>query len=226
MVAPVLAGLATIPVRRGGLERCLAALRPQVDRLHVVCHDVKEPPPEVREYADEWVCMPDAMGSAAKLIWAREWDGIYLACDDDMLYPPDYAEVMRSWVEKWERKALVTCHARVIPPRYTTFPDAKVIGRLLDRNDGGWANYPGGGAMAFHTDLRIPMGWPKNSEETVLAVWAQRRKVPIWLVPHEADWLQYLDPPGDTIWDQNKRTRFARHDEQLGIYQGWTVHRP
>lgn len=214
-------------------EWTLASLRPQVDRLAVYCNRMVEPPQIVRDLADVWICDPsNSRGSGAKLHWADEWDGLYLACDDDLAYPVEYARVMASWVEHWGRKALVTCHGRVLKSDARRFKDATFTAHALrDTPEGQWLNYPGGCALAFDTSLDVPADLPGQSvEEAGLAVWAQAHGVPIWLVPHTAQWLTYLLPlsHAHTIWNEEVATNFARRNAVLAPQgaKGWTVHQP
>jgi hypothetical protein len=200
-------------------------------------------PPEVKALADAWVLDPDnPSGSATKLQWANTWDGLYLGCDDDLAYPPDYADVMAAWVDHWAGQALVTTHGRILRPRARSFLHADFAAKTLDDvARGRWVNYPGGCGLAFDTRLGVPTHVPgRNTEEPGLAVWAQRVGVPIWLVAHPADWLTYLldrtaplepdpDQPGYTIWAEESAGKFANRDALLaaqGRTRGWTVHRP
>lgn len=228
---PILAALATVPGRTSALAACLDSLRPQVDAIRVVCHDMTEPPPVVRSLADTWICERDTRGSAAKLHWARDWNGIYLGCDDDWIYPADYAETMAEWVARWESRALVVGHGRVLTPRSTGFLDASLAAAPRTMTTGQWLNYPGACALAFDTSLGVPDRVPgKNLEEAHLAVWAQRYRVPIWLVPHAADWLTYvLDTDTPTIWADEKSAQFANRNAVIAPWsqsRGWTVQQP
>lgn len=215
MPARVLAALATVPGREAALAECLASLRPQVDLLKVVCHDTTEPPPVVRDLADEWLCEPDSRGSAAKLHWARSHTGLYLGCDDDLRYPPDYVAVMDRWVKRWKGRALVTCHGRILAKRSRSFTDVLAAHAPRQRTPGRWLNYPGGCAMAFDTRLNVPDRVPgKNLEEAWLAVWAHEHFIPIWLVPHGPDFLAYLLNGKNlpTIWDAERGAGFANRN--------------
>jgi hypothetical protein len=229
-VPQILAVLATVPGREAALVQCLLSLRPQVTRLHVVCNGMEEPPASVRTFADDWICEPvDRAGSAAKLAWADRWTGLYLGCDDDFLYPPDYVATMQRWIRRWKGRAIVTCHGRVLKPEAVSFTDVQSAAAPQQQNRGGWINYPGGCAIAFDTRLRVPATVPgKNLEEAHLAVWAQQHRVPIWLVPHAAGWLRYLlnDTKLPTIWDAEKGARFANRNAVLGPQGaiGWRVH--
>ena len=210
------------------LAVALASLRGQVDVLAVVCHDMAEPPACVKAVADLWVCEPDTRGSAAKLHWARSWDGYYLACDDDFMYPTDYAATMRRWVDAHARRALVVGHGRVLREDAKTFLQAEWFAAPRQANVGGWVNYPGCCALAFHTDLRVPDRVEgKSMEEPQLARWAQWTQTPIWLVPHAADWLQYLLPESaPTIWAEEKGNGFAARNAVIAQQGRWAVHTP
>jgi hypothetical protein len=227
---PTLAALATVPGREAALETCLRSLRPQVDEIRVVCHDVAEPPAIVKELADAHVCERDRRGSAAKLHWADKWTGLYLGCDDDLEYPTDYVERMRGRVQRWKGRAIVTCHGRILKPASTTFLDVEAAWAPQQENPGAWINYPGGCAIAFDSRLALPALVPgKNLEEAHLAVWAQRRAVPIWLAAHEAGWLRYLlnGTKLPTIWAEEKAARFANRNrvlEPIGNGPGWKVY--
>lgn len=227
---PILAALATIPGRGEALGACLRSLRPQVDELRVICHDMEEAPEVVRELADSWICEPDVRGSAAKLHWTSTWAGLYLGCDDDFEYPADYANTMLRWVRRWRGKALVVGHGRVLTARSTGFLDVSAAAAPRTKTMGTWLNYPGACALAFDTRLNVPDRVPgKNLEEVHLAVWAQENSVPIWLVPHAANWLDYrLEEGLPTIWAEEKGAGFQNRNVVIAArsaIQEWTVHR-
>ncbi len=213
----ILAALATIPGREATLAQCLASLRPQVDVLRVICHDVQAPP-AAAALADEVVCIPDTAGSAAKLRWARAWKGTYLACDDDFLYPPDYVATMTDVLARYGGQALVTCHGRILTPHTKGFLDCTKKWPPQEETVAAWINYPGACALAFDTKLRVPSTVPgKNLEEVHLAVWAQQNRVPIALVPHAKGWLKYLlaEKEGPTIWQAEKSVGFKNRNAVL-----------
>lgn len=224
-----LAVLATVKGRETALRSCLASLRPQVDELRVICHDMTSPPDAVLEFGADFVCTPDVSGSAAKLKYADTWKGLYLGCDDDLEYPSDYVATMDRWVKRWKGRALVTCHGRVLKPRARGFLDVLAASSPQQANNGAWLNYPGGCAMAFDTRLSVPPFVPgKNLEEAHLAVWAQRLRVPIWLVPHGAGWLRYLleGTTLPTIWAEEKGAQFANRNavlEEISAGDSWRV---
>jgi len=218
-----LAVVVTMPGRP--LEQVLASLRPQVDELAVYCNGFKSVPKSAA-IADHVRCdLANSVGASGKFFLSRQWEGIYLACDDDLCYPPDYVERMRDAVRQFDGRALVTCHGRVLDAG--CFEAAEETYRALDDCPGRWLNYPGSCALAFDTWLRVPDVFPKNNEESALAVWAQRRGVPIWLLPHCAGWLETLLPPkydGPTVWKAEKAAGFANRNAMLSQIADWPVH--
>lgn len=226
----ITAALATIPGREAALETCLRSLRPQVDSLRVVCHNMAEPPAAVRALADIWVCEPDQYGSAAKLRWARDVHGLYLGCDDDLEYPPDYAQSMLRWVRRWKGRAICAVGGWVFEGNARRYPDeAQQLGYPIGGNLGRWVNYPIAAGLAFDTRLNVPSRVPeKNQEEAYLAIWAQRYRVPIWLVPKPKGWLRWLlerSDPGPTIWASEREDGYSvrRRLTAEPASRGWTV---
>lgn len=226
----IIACLATIPGREESLAKCLASLRPQVDEIRVICHDVEDPPDVVRELADEWICEPDRFGSAAKLRWSREVSGLYLGCDDDLLYPPDYTETMLRWVRRWRGRAICAIGGRVFEGNANTYPtDGRQAGYPIGGNAGEWVNYPNAAGIAFDTRLNVPSIIPeKNQEEAYLAIWAQANAVPVWLVPKPKGWIRWLlEPknPGPTIWESERSSGYQERQRLMAepSARGWTM---
>lgn len=233
----VLAALATIPSRERFLPRVLASLRPQVDVLCVYLNTYTDAPACVRELADHYVCDPENKGAEAKLFWSNkpsfspaEDDGFfYLSCDDDLVYPPNYADTMCREVDRWSGRAIVTCHGRVYRPDATHWSHVipSSVGLFYKRVNGGWwVNYSGTGVMAFHTGrVPVPNQWSqRNILDAQLAVWAQRERVPMWLAPHDARWIKPLaliDPSG--IFRSSCRESHARRGALISSTK-WELH--
>ena len=111
------ASLASIPERERSLRQTVASLLPQIDRLGVYLngygsvpdflHDPRIDVARSQEHGDR--------GDAGKMFWTDAGDfDYYLACDDDIIYPPDYAERMVAAIEQYGRRALVGCHGALL----------------------------------------------------------------------------------------------------------------
>lgn len=229
-----IAALATIPARGHLLEQVLLRLRPQVDCLAVYLGQYQEVPECVTRLADQWLLDPqDAHGSEGKLAWTRSFDGLYLSVDDDMLYPTDYRMRMQREVERTDCRTFVAIQGARFPETFTSFTDSKIMWMRWNQHHrhGRWLSMPAGGFTAHHTSLYVPDVWPeRNADDHQLAVWAQEKQVPVWGMPHTANWLTYLLPLKDksvyTIYREEKSTGFARRNRILSTISHWKLHQP
>ena len=222
-----LAALAAIPGRDP--LPTLRSLRSQVDRLCLYWNGPETAlPAGTRAIADEVRINPANGGSVRKLAWASEWDGLYLACDDDLIYPPDYAAVMGHAVQRWDGRALVVAQGRRLHPDATTYADCDLAGRALASVAvGAWLNYPGACALAFDASVvpvgDAPMPYP-NQEQECLALWAQQTQTPIWLVAHVAGWIQPVPAVGATLWQQAVARGHDTENRLIASGRPWRVH--
>lgn len=216
-----LAALATIPRRVELLEQTLASLRPQVDRLHVYLngYDLDKVPACVHEYADAFAFSATNEGAERKFWWADKHDGIYLSCDDDIVYPDNYVATMTAALA--EHGGIVTAHGRTYLGRPETVHNVVPgsIGIYHRRIDNGHpVNHGGTGVMCWDTrEVSMPTAWPlKNIADMQVAVWAQLEGVPMWLIAHQANWLKSgaLHDP-ESIWHASRVDGHRRRSELL-----------
>lgn len=225
-----LAALASIPSRSHLLPQTLASLRPQVDTLCVYLNGYEAAPSCVLELADHHVLDPVNSGAERKLHWADKHDGLYLSCDDDLLYPRDYARRMGEAVSDWGGTAICTAHGReyegsprdvhdVVPGSVGTYAMTVAHGRLI--------NHGGTGVMAWDAGkVHVPTEWgQRNIADMQVALWAQQAGVPMYLVPHSGTWIGSLamnDPRG--LWRKSVKEGHARRNGLLRTRQWyrWT----
>jgi hypothetical protein len=229
----VLAALASIPSRAHLLPRVLESLRPQVDRLHVYLNGYDSVPESVGEFADNYVLDPTNKGAERKLHWSSSHTGVYLSCDDDFCYLRGYVATMLDAVARWDGRAIVSAHGRTYLGQPAGWHNVapKSIGNIhKDVPSGRWINHGGSGVMAWDTRIvPVPSEFPEsNLVDAQIATWAQRARVPMWLVPHPARWLHalaYLDAKG--IFKQSQRDGHKRRSEIIrrhGVEHGWQLY--
>lgn len=223
-----LAAVASLPGRP--LARVLRSLRPQVDELAVYLNGYPEVPSYVRELGCHWVRDDINQGSSAKLRWANRWGGYYFACDDDLIYPPDYVGRLLIELQLWDDQAIVTACGRTLRTHPASWYDwvgqASYIAAVPVAR---WINYLGGCAFAFHVKRGLPTNIiPSNEEEAVLSVWAQRKGVPIRLVQRPYDWPERipLAPGSFTLYDAARQDGFETRSMIIRSWDPWTVHEP
>ena len=216
-----LAALATIPRRVHLLERALASLRPQVDRLHVYLNGyyLDQLPACVLEYADAFGFSGQNEGAERKFWWADKHEGIYLSCDDDIVYPDNYVATMKAALA--EHGGIITAHGRTFLGRPATVHNVEPgsIGIYHRRIDNGHpVNHGGTGVMCWDTrEVAMPTEWAlQNTADMQVAIWAQNESVPMWLIAHQANWLTSgaLHDP-ESIWHASRVDGHRRRSDLL-----------
>jgi len=200
------ASLASIPERAELLERTVASLLPQVDRVGVYLNGwdtvpafLERPRVDVARSQEH-----GRRGDAGKFFWADAGDFDYqLTCDDDLIYPPDWAESLVQGAERHHRRALVGMHGARLGEQPQDYHRSLVSRfRCLDAVDGEHAVHVlGTGALCWHRSLALDPAIFKhpNMADLWLAAWAQREAVPRIVLPHAAGWLVSQKAPR-SIW--------------------------
>lgn len=196
----IIAQIATIPEREKTLQIAVESLYGQVDIVHVI---------------------PDSPtdGWKFKGIESYDLEDIILICDDDIKYPPDFAEKMIGYLD-FLGGGVVTCMGKNLKPRpigsfyrdelecFKTFSDVKEFHQV---------EISGTCALAFRRktfpDLTYKYFESINSD-IWLGVYCKDRDIPCFVVPHSFDWLTNLMPllPIDTpsVFD-----RFKNNDKHM-----------
>lgn len=192
----IVASLATVPGREEECRKAHDSLARQVDIVSV---------------QDE---AHNGRADDARKFLGQPPSGYVLTCDDDLIYPPDYAQFMIEYLEKF-RKVVGPCVVSLMG-RYMR---RKVNSYYRDK--GGYIKYdwrtadnlfnfvtfPGTGVMIYHTDdIRFSMeDFPhENMADIQVGIKCERDGVRvIRMPPPRKNWITYQPVP-DTIWDRHK----------------------
>ena len=194
----VTASLAAIPSRVAALERVVSSLLPQVGRLCVYLNGYDSVPaflahPRVtvgrsQETGDN--------GDGGKFWWSGKLSGFCLTCDDDLVYPANYAAQLISALRAHRLSAVVGLHGvRIVEPVASYYKSRTVYPCLADVGSDVRVHVLGTGALAYHTstirvasnDFRAP-----NMADIWFAVLGQQQRVPFICLGHRADTLQHI----------------------------------
>lgn len=224
-----LVAVATGAEREALLPSSLGSLRRQCDILKVFLNGHHEVPACVRDLADEYIHSPENNGADEKFHWAHEHEGIYLSCDDDFTYPPDYVRRMVEGVERWQGRALVTAHGRTYPAHPKDAGD-QILGRAATLSHrvphGRWVNHAGTGVLAWDaTKIKVPLTYPViNRTDVQLSAWANAQGIPIWVVGHNPNWLQPIPNRCDSVGKQSRRENHSTKNALLLAHPEWKLH--
>ena len=186
----ITANLATIKSRRYTLQGVIDSLKNQVDTVRVYANDYV---PEVR---DAEVYTGEDYTDNSKFYWLPQSEGIYLSCDDDLIYPPDYVETILEGMRKYPG-CWITFHGRKLLGYGLDYYRGHLVYRCLGDVAGDYElDVPGTGVSAFNTkDFKFDMReWKyKRMSDIMAGQEIAKRKKKIICLSHKAGWIKHLE---------------------------------
>lgn len=198
--------MATFPGRKKCLTESVPSLLPQVDEFHIWLNGYKESDPlpacmhdpkVVRHYGQN-------VGDIGKFMLCDKWEGYVFTCDDKLIYPPDYIQTMIQKVEKYQRKAVISAHGRVLKPNCKSYYHEcyNFYGCLETVKGDASVQELGTGAMAFHAyamkDFNLSWIEHTNMTDIYISIFLNAAKINRVVIKHNAGWIrgsQYLKAP-------------------------------
>ncbi len=225
----IVASMASLSSRKALLANTIDSLYDQVDGICVYLNGYKTVPLFLKREKIMYAILSEEAGwrgAEAKLwFWDRKlfagaplWkeDDIALVCDDDIIYPKDYAE--RHIVALHDHPgALVCVHGSTMLERFERYSESRMVVRMRDslaRDT--QIHIPGTGTMAFRFgdfDFSIArdIRWT-HCVDVMTAIAAKNQGVPVWAIARGVNWLrpQSLPREGTAIY----RTRTGVGNDQ------------
>lgn len=212
--------MASLSSREKLLEQAVSSLLPQVDVLCVYLNGYTAIPRCLHHEKVAHATLSQEAGwrsAEAKLLhWDRdEWkappywsdDDIALTVDDDIIYPPNYAERMTAALRRHPR-SVVCVHASIMTEPFDDYArDRWISAARSGLSADARAHVPGTGTMAFRRgdfeiSLRRDIPW-SHCVDACTAVAVKRQGLPVWAVARPDHWLHPLAlPPGTGIYRQ------------------------
>ena len=223
------ASLASIPSRSALLQRVVASLLPQVDLLRVYLNGYADVPGFLssekilvrrsQDYGD--------LGATAKFFWCHKAEGYQLICDDDILYPSDYARQMILALNRYRNKAVVGVHAVTLKDKVRSyFRDRTVVSMAEALLSDQFVHLVGTGTVAYHADvgkLSLDTFEVTNMTDIWFGLWCQQKRLPVVAVSRSNDWMQPLHS-GDGIYEKGLQNEGCRV-EVLNRVESWKIHK-
>jgi hypothetical protein len=140
--------------------------------------------------------------------------------DDDIIYPPDYVDLLVSALQQIEGKAIVGVHGRIFVPPHESY--ARNVATFHFTHQLAQARHVhelGIGTCAFiSSNFNVdPSQWgATNMDDINVAIEAQRRGLPRIAVARAAGWLKpCAEPQPDNLWaktliDDSEQSRRMR----------------
>lgn len=207
------AGLATMPSRTASLERVIDAVYPQVDKLYVYLNNFDNVPAflnrskiqiyKSQEHGD--------LKDVGKFFALQHIDyGFFLSLDDDINYPPDYAEKLIEAIEKSNCPLVVGVHGIILPKYPKSFFDRKVFmfkSRLEATTP---VSFLGTGTCAFDvTRINVPFSIFSSygMADLHLGAYLKSIGVPALAIARQEGWLTEIGDGDEESSSLYQRTR-------------------
>lgn len=199
--------IASIPDREEMLKKTVESLRPQCDKIFVGLNSYDHVPAFLNE--GEYKFFDNSTGDAVKFYGAENLDGWVLTCDDDLIYPDGYVNMMMWKVYQYQSPA--TLHGKIYPRPVVAFNKHTQVYRCLNYVEKDeWVDVGGTGVLCYHTDL-VKVKYSDFKLANMADLWFAKickdQGIDIICVAHQADYLTYQSP-NETIWDVSKEMGF------------------
>lgn len=185
----ITANLATIEARKENLQQVVDSLRFQVDVVRVYGNDYL---PKIIGDNVQVFTGCDYTDNA-KFFWLPKSKGIYLSCDDDIIYPPDYVSTIKKAMKKYPNTWL-TFHGRKLKGLDLDYYSEHYIYSCLRKVSADYQiDVPGTGVSAFHTDtIKFDSTeWDDyRMSDLLVALELAKAKVRIICLQHKMFWIK------------------------------------
>ncbi|TDD73010.1 FkbM family methyltransferase [Jiangella aurantiaca] len=192
-------GIASIPERVEGLKHVVGKLYSQVDELFVYLNRFEEAPEFLRGDSRIRIFTGDDLGDRGKFRFIDDFEGYFIAADDDIDYPTFYVDHLIDGIERYGRRAAVGWHGSIIKDGFQDYysdESRRVFSYRFGRPKDVPVHILGTGCAAFHTDtLALSYrDFPQpNMADVYFALKAQEQSVPLVVLAHQKGWAPPLD---------------------------------
>lgn len=216
-------GIASLPDRIDSLEDTIFSLYDQVDKLIVGLNNYIKIPEFLKMKKIESYLLDNSLGDAAKFYKIDEYsDHYYFACDDDIIYPNDYCDVMIKKCQEY--KSVVGLHGiNILKPVHSYYKNRKVYHGFngLDRDIE--VDLVATSSCLIDTDiLKIKLSnFPiPNMADIWLGDLCKKQNIKSFSIRRPSNWLKYSEKMSDkwTIYDDFK---LKKDNEQTKIVSKW-----
>lgn len=223
----------TMPTRMDIIEAPALSIARQVDVLYLYCNGKCRLPgsllsvKNIVPITDE----PDR-GSAGRFVLLGML-GYLFFCDDDLIYPDGYADMMISAIEHYGRDVVVSLHGKVTDHpmvAFNGFGPGKILKScacLRNHADDMEVDLIGTGCMAAHSStlkgLLLRDIIYNNLDDAEFSIRMHERGIPMVALAHTEGYLKYVKPNDKTIWEQTVENPKPLLDLING-FDGWRLY--
>lgn len=237
---PRIFNMATFPARIYSFADAVNSILPQCDRLNIYLNQYNHIPDFLNHPKINAVLSGDEMGNlgdVGKFFRCDQWtEGYVFTVDDKFIYPPDYASLLISKVEEYDKKAVVSCHGRILELPCTSYYNQckEFFGLLGTVRKDTFAHELGTGAMCFHTDtlmgcnLSLDIFPRANMTDIYFSMFLQKHRIPILIARHSAGWTLLNTKHDESYSIHNTFNHSGKDQPQTDLVNSfdWMIHEP
>jgi hypothetical protein len=227
-------GMATHPKREPCLPSVITSILPQCTKLFVYLNDYKDVPlclkhPKIiplrsQEYGE--------CGDIGKFHMVDKLNGYYFTVDDDIVYPPDYAQNMVNLIKQHSNKIVAGVHGCVLNFKnfWNYYRSRNLTHYRAALPNPRFVHVIGTGTAAFHTQffcLNREMFAIPNMADIWFAIEGQKQKVPFLLIKRKSGWLQDAPHASQTssIYTQSLNKKHGTlQTNVIQEYKNWNLY--
>lgn len=205
----ITANLATIKSRSSTLQLVVDSLKSQVDKVRIYSNDYQ---PKVQGSNVEVYTGPDYTDNA-KFYWLQNSKGIYLSCDDDLVYPSNYVKTITNGLKKYPN-TWVTFHGRKLIGLDLKYYTGHKVYKCTDSVTGDYEiDVPGTGVSAVNVKtIKFDcLKWDYyRMSDIMVAKELAKQKIKVICLSHKSGWIRSV-PVADSIY----KKEFISFDQDL-----------
>lgn len=204
--------MATIPSRYKLGIKAIDSIYDQADEIRIYLNNFPEVPEEFKK--DKIIThIGEDLNATGKLFWALNSDEYYFCIDDDIRYPPTYAQDMILYLNALKDKACVSLHGKILNPTpiksYFKGGQADAFHCLQGFNTSTQVHIIGNGVSAFNTN-NVKIDYTKFKyyymDDIEVSLQLQEQDIPAIAIAHDSNYLGYEEPDKiegvQTLWSQ------------------------
>lgn len=221
LTGQVVFGVASIEARVSSLVETIKSVYSQADRIYIYQNGYKNfsliSDPDKKITYESSIDTGIDQGDAGKFYFlGKSLNSFYFSIDDDLIYPPNYSDVLIKKINSSKQNIIVSCHGRVFRPQGESwFDDVSTNFRCLDCEQKDVVlQFGGTGVMAFHTSYFSPpfnFFRTKNMADSWVGLLAKAEGIKIVGISHPEGWIKTTD---SFDYLDDKKTIFSERVKQ------------
>ncbi|WP_158967747.1 hypothetical protein [Paraglaciecola sp. L3A3] len=199
--------MATMPNRFNTCIKTIESIYDQADIIRLYLNNFDSVP---EEYIDPKIITHQGkdLKSTGKLFWATNVNEYYFCVDDDLYYPPSYADDMINKLNQYNDDIIVSLHGKNLLDGYidSYFKGIKHNYRCLDNvSEDTFVDVIGNGVSLFNTN-KIKIDWQyfkyHYMDDIMVSISALNQSKRRLVMKHSSAYLKYMKPKGPTLFHE------------------------